>query len=194
MKIKIKTMEDVMGLYDLGLMPFEGYEKEEDYVPFSFETEGVQDEAKGKDRSARRIRRRNARLHKRKKLVVSQLSKKKAEKDNRNHDHVNMVRVMEESLCYACSNLRDERLFWEHEDALYRASMIQHEENFCEVDEAKAKLHSKIVSQREEAENKVFHKMLELVSTIKECNEEVFVRFDKKQIIEKVSAFLEENL
>jgi|GEM_PF-4433899 len=37
MKVKIKTMKDVIGLYDLGLLPFEGYEKEDDYVPFSFE-------------------------------------------------------------------------------------------------------------------------------------------------------------
>ena len=194
MKVKIKTMEEIMGLYDLGLLPFEGYEKEEDYIPFSFETESVEDETEGKDRSGRRIRRRNARLHKRKMLVVSQLSKKKAEKANHECHDINMARIEEELQCFACLNLRDERLFWEHEDALYKASMTQYEENLNEIDEAKAKLHSKISLQREEAENKVFRKMLELASTIKECNEEVFVHFDKKQIIEKVSAFLKETL
>lgn len=223
MKIKIKTMEDVVGLYDLGVLEFEGYEKvfevygrEESYYdnPFYWEVEALEEEESlwGKDRSARRIRRRNARAHARK--VPQELidlvdetdtrsflvSKKKAEKAN--HEYKRTLAGKKK----AVKSVKSAQIL----DAFYREVALDEEamrqwyfeameddyenEWFYEYIAEKKALEEKISSQREEAETKVFRKMLELVSTIKECNEEVFVHFDKKQIIEKVSAFLEENL
>lgn len=222
MKVKIKTMEDVIGLYDLGVLEFEGYEKvfencgRESYYdnPFYWEVEDLEDESLWeKDRSARRERRRNARAHARK--VPQELiglvdgtdtrsflvSKKKAEKAN--HEYKRTLARKKK----AVKSVKSAQIL----DAFYREVALDEEavrqcyfeameldyenESFYEsyVAEKKA-LEEKISSQKEEAETKVFRKMLELVSTIKECNEEVFVHFDKKQIIEKVSAFLEETL
>lgn len=221
MKVTIKDMEDVIGLYDLGVLEFEGYEKvfedcgRESYYdnPFYWEVEDLEEESLWeKDRSARRNRRRNARTHARK--VPQELiglvdgtdtrsflvSKKKAEKAN--HEYKRTLAGKKK----AVKSVKSAQIL----DAFYREVALDEEamrqwyfeameddyenEWFYEYVAGKKALEEKITSQREEAETKVFHKMLELVSTIKKCNEEVFVRFDKKQIIEKVSAFLEETL
>lgn len=221
MKVKIKTMEDVVGLYDLGVLEFEGYGKvfegygRESYDDnlFHWEVEDLEEKSLWeKDRSARRNRRRNARAHARK--VPQELiglvdgtdmrsflvSKKKAEKAN--HEYKKSLAGKKKAVKRINTTQILEAFF--REMALDEVAMrawyfdkmdVDEEERLYKrhVAENKA-LKEKISSQREEADNKVFHKMLELASVIKECNEDVFVHFDKKQIIEKVSAFLEETL
>gem|GEM_PF-5493349 len=106
----------------------------------------------------------------------------------------NITQLNEELECENCSTYREEAHFCLNKKAKDIDKMAEYTEALREWHEYRKALNEAISSQREEAETKVFHKMLALASAIKECNEEVFVHFDKKQIIEKVSAFLEETL